>query len=158
MWSIWKSPVITRQLKIRLFKATVKPVFLYGSPCWSLTAGQNKPLDGTYTRLLRKVIDTHYSEHVTNETLYGSLPRISDILLERRLRFAGHCVCRKDQPVSDLVLWQPVGTFVRGENARMTFPRRLLNDTGMNNVTELHHSMLDRYDWKLRIRAAAGVV
>ena len=146
MWRIWKSPVITRQLKIRLFKATVEPVILYGSQCLLLTAEQNKFLDGTYTRLLRKVTDTHYSEHVTNETLYRRLPRISDILLERRLRFAGHCVRRKDQLVSNLILWQPVGTFVRGGHARMTFPRRLLNDTGMNNITELHHSMLDRDD------------
>ena len=95
---------------------------------------------------------------MANETLYGSFLCISDIPLEKRLRFAGHCACWKDQYVSDLVLWQPMAIFLRGGHARKTFLYRLLNDTGMNNIVELHRSIFDRDDWNLIARAAVGVV
>jgi hypothetical protein len=36
LWKIWKSSKLSRNLKLRLFRATVEPVLLYGSSCWSL--------------------------------------------------------------------------------------------------------------------------
>ena len=44
---------------------------------------------------------------ITNEMLYAGLPRISTTIRERRLRFSVHCWRRKNEVVSDLVLWEP---------------------------------------------------
>src|SRR6188508_1154171 len=73
----WKAPQLSRELKVRLFRATVETVLLYGAQCWSLTTAQTRSLDGTYTRLLRKALNVHFSAHVTNATLYGTIPRLS---------------------------------------------------------------------------------
>ena len=50
---VWKAPQLSRELKVRLFRATVESVLLYGAQCWSLTVAQTRSLDGTHTRLLR---------------------------------------------------------------------------------------------------------
>ena len=52
MDKLWKSS-LNRQIKIRLFRATIEPILLYGSETWTLSARQHHCLDGCYTRLLR---------------------------------------------------------------------------------------------------------
>ena len=51
---IWKSN-IDEKLKIMLFRATTETILLYGCQTWSLTVAEEKSLNGTYTRMLRKV-------------------------------------------------------------------------------------------------------
>ena len=46
---------VRRQSKLRVFKTTVESILLYGCESWTLTKTLEKPLDGTYTWLLRRV-------------------------------------------------------------------------------------------------------
>ena len=46
-----------------------------------------------------------WMDKMTNEELYGNLPRISNKIRERRLGLAGHCVRYSELEVSNLVLW-----------------------------------------------------
>ena len=59
------------------------------------------------TRMLRAVLGVSWKEHKTNKELYSNLPKITDKLKIRRLRFIGHCWRRKDEVVSELLLWEP---------------------------------------------------
>ena len=52
---IWSSNLIDNNLKIKVFQTTIEPILLYGSETWCLTKLLEKRLDGTYTRLLRRV-------------------------------------------------------------------------------------------------------
>jgi hypothetical protein len=148
LWRIWKQTGLTRDLKLHLFKATVESVLLYGSSCWSLTVAQMKRLDGAYTKLLRRVLNIPYAAHVTNKVLYGELPRLSDVLRSRRLRFAGHCFRREGRPESDLLLWEPPGTFRLGGRARKSFPKQLLHDSALPTQRALEGEMRDRVAWR----------
>jgi len=53
------------------------------------------------------VMNITWMDKMTNEDLYGNLPRISNKIRERRLRLAGHCVRHSELEVSNLVLWEP---------------------------------------------------
>ena len=44
---VWSSP-LKRNIKVRLFLATVESVLLYGSNTWTLTKKLEQQLDGTY--------------------------------------------------------------------------------------------------------------
>ncbi|XP_047486517.1 uncharacterized protein LOC125037418 [Penaeus chinensis] len=90
MNNIWKSD-LPRSLKINFFRATVESIRLYGSETWTLTKSLNDELDGTYTRLLRHILNISWREHITNEELYKELPKLSENIRTRRLKFAGHC-------------------------------------------------------------------
>ena len=89
MMKVWKSN-LKNHLKIGFFRATVESVLLYGAECWTMTGKMMNRLDGTYTRMLRAVLGVSWKEHKTNKELYGNLPKITDTLMIRRLRFIGH--------------------------------------------------------------------
>ena len=96
---------LSRSLNQRLFAATMESVLLYVRLCeaWTVTPKLSKGLDGCYTRLLRAAFYVHWSQHMTNKQLYGDLPRITDKIRERRLRFAGHCCRSKEEPMSRIL-------------------------------------------------------
>ena len=147
MDTIWNS-ILSRRSKINLFRATVESVLLYGCETWTLNKKMNKSLDGCCTRMLRKVQDISWKQHLTNIELYNGLPKISDVIRGRRLKFAGHSYRQYGDPVSELVLWQPKhGTRKRGCPAK-TFTDILKEDTGLDNEHELATCMKDRSVWK----------
>ena len=74
---IWKSD-LSRELKVSLLGSTVESVLLYGCETWTMTEQLSKQLDGCYTRMLRTALGIHWSQFLTNEQLYGNLPKISD--------------------------------------------------------------------------------
>ena len=86
---IWKS-TLYRNLKIKLFHATVESVLLYGYEIWTITAKIRKALDGCYTRMLRSAWNVDWRTHMTNEELYGDIPQITTKIKARRLTFAEH--------------------------------------------------------------------
>lgn len=146
---VWKSG-LSRDLKIRFFRATVESILLYGSECWSLTISMEKSFDGTYTRMLRSVLDISWRDHVTNTILYGDLPRISDRIASRRLGFVGHCYRHRELPASQLVLWEPSHGWRKPGRPKASFLDTLKRDTGVATPAELSACMEDRKDWSQR--------
>ena len=106
MLTLWKSKT-NLPLKRRLFVATVESELLYGSESWTLNVKQHNSLDGTYTRMLRKALNTKWQEHVTNKEVYGKLPLVSSKIKARRMKMAVHCVCHPELSVHPLILWEP---------------------------------------------------
>ena len=104
---IWHSNLVNEQ-KIYLFNVLIEPILLYGSETWTLTTHQQQRLDGTYTNLLRRAQNIHWSEHATREHIYDNLPPLSQTLAKRRLQFAGHCQRAMGKIVQSLLLWKPV--------------------------------------------------
>jgi len=87
-------------------------------------------------------------DRITNEELYGNLPRISNKIRERRLGLAGHCVRHSELEVSNLVLWELTqGKFNRGSQ-RLGHVDRLRKDTGLQTTAELKTPMKDKCVWR----------
>ena len=64
----------------------------------------------------------------------------------RRLRFIGHCWRKKDEVISDLLLWEPKhGARKRGRPA-LTYVDQLQNDTGLS-IVELKNIMENWKEW-----------
>ena len=80
-------------LKIRTFKAKIEPILLlYGSECWIIDSTMRKQIDGYYTILIRMATNISWKDKVTNTQLYMGMPKISEVIQQRRLRLAGHCI------------------------------------------------------------------
>ena len=41
---------------------------------------------------LGTVLNVHWQKHITNKDLYGKLPRLSEKIRQKRVRFAGHFI------------------------------------------------------------------
>ena len=61
-------------------------------------------IDGCYTRLLRMALNISWTDKIKNITLYNGLPRISEVIKERRLKLAGHFLRHDNEMAHELVL------------------------------------------------------
>ena len=144
---VWSSK-LSRKIKIQLFRATTETILLYGSSTWSLTKREEKALDGTYTRMLRKVLNISWNEKVNNATLYGSLDKISNTIRSRRLKLAGHVFRDKSSPAHMTVTWMPSHGYANRGKPKTTFVDTLLSDTSACTISELETIMSDRKIWR----------
>ena len=80
---VWKA-AIKNETKIKVFKASVETILLYGSESWTLNVARSKKLDGSYTKMLRAVYNISWRDHVTNNSGVlrpGSLTKIVILVL-----------------------------------------------------------------------------
>ena len=98
------------------------------------------------------VLNVSWRDHLTNNKLYGNLPKISIKIRQRRMGLAGHCIRHEDEIANKLVLWQPNDGRVRRARQKINYIDVLLQDTGVTNAAELKTIMLDRNNWKNRVQ------
>ena len=138
---------MSRRIKIKIFRTVVEPVLLYGSETWTLNKSDIKGLDGVYTRMLRRVLNVSWKSHTTNTVLYGSTPKLTTTIKQRRLRFAGHVHRNDQQPAQHLLFWTPsYGKRYQGR-PHTVYHQDLCEDTGLG-LDELRRAMEDRDVWK----------
>ena len=140
---IWTSN-LSREFKLRIFKAAIEPVLLYGSETWTLSKRLEKRLDGTYTRLLMRVQNLSWRQHPTKAQIYGKNPPVSSIVKARRVQFAGHCFRAENEIISTLLLWKPSRSN-RGQT--LSYPDVISRDTGIQKQ-DLSNAMMDRDFWR----------
>ena len=87
MRKAWTSK-LPHATKIRLFRATVESVLLCGSETWTATKKLEKSVNGCYTRMLRTTLNVNWQQHIINQELYGSLPRVSEAIHATRSKFS----------------------------------------------------------------------
>ena len=144
---IWKS-TMNRKLKIRIFRDIIETILLYGSETWTITKTFENKIDGCYTRLIRMILNISWRDKIPNKILYIGLPKISEVIRDRRMAIAGHCVQHRDEALYDLIFWLPIcGKRNRGRQPK-TFIDNLKNYTELDDVEEIRNVMSDREYWR----------
>ncbi|CAF4518527.1 unnamed protein product [Rotaria magnacalcarata] len=68
-YSIWHRKSVSIVSRLRVFRACVLPVLLYGSEVWSLTITQERRITSFYTRCLRTIIGVNLGDRMSNDKL-----------------------------------------------------------------------------------------
>ena len=147
MKNIWKSR-LCRRLKIQLFQATVESILLYGSETWTMNKSLVKRVDGCYTRMLRMALNIDWKARLTNNTVYGKLPRVSTKIQERRMRLAGHVHRHADLVANKVVLWEPSHGHRGRGRPPLTFVDIIRSDTELASTMEIERIMSNRKLWR----------
>jgi len=89
--NIWQSS-ITLETKLHLYNTCILPIFLYGAKTWSVTVVLSRTIDALDNWCLRRILNIHWSEFVTNDKIRSRTgqPFLSDTVRSRRLSFIGH--------------------------------------------------------------------
>ena len=96
--TLLSSRLLSKNLKIKIYKTIILLVVLYGCETWSLTLREERRLRVFGNRVLRKVFGPKRDEvtaewkKLHNEELNDlySLPNIVRVVKSRRMRWAGH--------------------------------------------------------------------
>jgi hypothetical protein len=92
------SRLLSKNVKIRIYKTIILPVVLYGCETWSLTLREEHRLRVFENRVLRGIFGPKRDEVIGgwrklhNEELHNlyCLPSIIRMVKSRRMRWAGH--------------------------------------------------------------------
>jgi hypothetical protein len=91
------SRLISKNLKIKIYKTIILPVVMYGCETWSLTSGEEHRLRVSENRVLRKIFGPKREEDgswrkLHNDEFLGlySSPNIVRVIKLRRMKCAGH--------------------------------------------------------------------
>jgi hypothetical protein len=94
--SLLSSRLISRNLKIKIYKTVILPVVLYGCETWSVTLEEEHRLRVYEKRVLRifgpKREEDGPRRKLHNDKLHSlySSPHIVEVIKSRRMRWAGH--------------------------------------------------------------------
>ncbi|VDM01488.1 unnamed protein product [Schistocephalus solidus] len=104
---LWIPRDISNATKIRVYRASVRSVLLYGSECLALSVKDERRLEVFDHRCLRTILRVKCTHCVSNETFRtrgDNIARISQAIRERRLRCFGHVLCRLPHELSSTAL------------------------------------------------------
>jgi hypothetical protein len=95
--NLFSSRLITKNLKIKIYRTVILPVVLHGCETWSLTLREEQGLTTFEKRVLRKTFGPKREEDglwrkLHNDELHSlySSPNIVRLIKSRRMRWAGH--------------------------------------------------------------------
>ncbi|KAJ4442625.1 hypothetical protein ANN_04214 [Periplaneta americana] len=161
------SSLLSKNLKVRIYKTVILPVLLYGCETWTLTLREEHRLRVFENKVLRKIFGAKRDE-VTGEwrklhntelhALYSS-PVIIRNIKSRRLRWAGH-VARmgESRNVYRVLVGRPEG------KRRLGRPRRRWEDNIKMDLREVGYDdrdwinlAQDRDRWRAYVRAAMNL-
>ena len=95
--SIFKSRDITLPTKIRLVKAMVFPVVMYGCESWTVKKAEHQRNDAFELRFWRILLRVPWTARRSNQSNVQEISpeySLEGLMLKLKLQYSGHLVCR----------------------------------------------------------------
>ena len=105
--SILKSRDITLPTKVRLVKAMVFPVVMYGCESWTVKTAERRRIDAFELWCLRRLLRVPWTARRSNQSILEEIsPEISleGMMLKLKLQYFGHLMRRVDSLEKTLML------------------------------------------------------
>nr|VZI19895.1 unnamed protein product [Spirometra erinaceieuropaei] len=100
---LWIRRDLSIATKIRVYRASVRSVLLYGCECWALRVEDERKLEVFDHHCLSTILRVKFTDFVSNETVRvrcDNIARITQAIQERRLKWFRHVLRRPPQELS----------------------------------------------------------
>ncbi|KAL5261077.1 hypothetical protein ACHWQZ_G006957 [Mnemiopsis leidyi] len=166
LWKIWNSRTIKTPTKIRIYKAAVLTILLYGAEVWNTRKKQMKRFEVFHQTSLRRILRIKWFYHVSNEEVLrrAGIKPVETFISAARLRWYGHVVRMPDYRIPKFLLnWKPnYGKRSRGR-PRKDWKSCVLEDaatfTGVKDINNSKTETLaaNRVQWRNMLRRQRDV-
>ena len=142
--SIFKSRDITWPTKVRLVKAMVFPVVMYGCESWSVKKAEHRRIDAFELWCWRRLLRVPWTGRRSNQSILKEIsPKCSleGMMLKLKLQYFGHLMRRVDSLGKTLMLGEIEGRRIRGRQ-RMRWLVGITNSMVMVMDREAGHAAI----------------
>ena len=154
--SILKSRDITLTTKVRLVKAMVFPVVMYGCESWTIKKAERWRMNAFELWCWRRLLRVPWTTRISNQSILKDIGpgcSLEGLMLKLKLQYFGHLMWRPDSFEKTLMLGKIEGRRRRGRQ-RMRWLDGIADsmDLGLGGLRQL---VMDRETWRVVVHGVA---